>query len=139
MSVLTIVLIVLGGLAALGGLLVVAAGLMAGGRRREALEQNLLPPGKIEGVISLAGLPPHRGLILNLVFYEVGGPDAPPPHDGRPPAEAAKDVVNVLDDVNVDAESTVGVREQKFALEHPTGWFYVEVRAVLFRKRGENL
>src|SRR5579862_1323312 len=139
MSALTLVLIVVGALAVLGGLLVLAAGLMAGGRRREALEQDLLPPGKIEGVLALSGLPPHRGLILHLVFYEVGGPDVPPPYDGRPPAEAAKDVVNVLDDVNVDVESTAAVREQKFALEHPTGWFYVEVRAVLFRKRETNL
>ncbi len=139
MSILELVLIAVAAFVVLGGLLVLAMGLMAGGRRREALEQDLLPPGKIEGVISLTGLPPHRGLILNLVLYEVGGPDAPPPYDGRPPAEAAKDLVNVLDDVNVDVESTVAVREQKFTLEHPTGWFYVEVRAVLFRKRGENL
>lgn len=138
MSWVTLLLIV-GALVVGGGLVVLAAGLLVGRRRMEIQEQNLLPPGKVEGVIALSALPPHRGLILNLCFYEVGDPDAPPPYDGRPPADAARDLHNLLDDVNLDVESTAATRDLPFALEHPMGYFYVEVRAILFRKRDDAL
>jgi hypothetical protein len=138
MSGLSIVLIVIGALVLLGGMLVLG-GLMAGGRRMESLEQDLLRPGKIDGVIALSGLPPHRGLILTVCFYEVGSLDAPVPFDGRPPADAVRDAVKVLDDVDLEKESTATSRDHPFSLEHPVGYFYVEVRAILFRKRDENL
>jgi hypothetical protein len=34
---------------------------------------------KLEGAIAIAGLPPHRGLIVNLCFFSVGAADAPAP------------------------------------------------------------
>jgi hypothetical protein len=39
----------------------------------------------LEGTIAVAGLPPHRGLIVNLCFFPVGAADAPAPYGGDPP------------------------------------------------------
>ena len=42
--------------------------------------------GHLNGSITLAGLPPHRGLILNLCFYRVSDANSPVPFGGDPPA-----------------------------------------------------
>ena len=34
----------------------------------------------LDGTIAIAGLPPHRGLIVSLCFYRVEVADAPAPH-----------------------------------------------------------
>jgi hypothetical protein len=137
MTWLQIVLIGIGVLVVLGGLLV-AIGLMVGRSRLEAQEDALLPLGKVQGVIALSGLPPHQGVILNVCFYQVNAADSPPPYGGQPPPTAAVDLYKVYEDVHLDKESTATTREHPFSLEHPRGFFYVEVRAILFRKREDN-
>jgi hypothetical protein len=90
--------------------------------------------GRLDGTVSITGLPPHRGLIVNLCFYEVGGPDAPAPYGGDPPAEAATDCQKVAEHVHLREESRQPTFEQRFSIEHRTGHYYVQVRAILFRE-----
>src|SRR5581483_138349 len=73
-------------------------------RGRSAAEAHRM--AKLEGTIAVAGLPPHRGLIVNLCFYRVEAPDAPAPYDGDPPAEAATDCHEVLKEVDLNADSS---------------------------------
>ena len=58
--------------------------------------------GTLAGTVSLTGLPPHRGLILNLCLYSVPAADTPAPNAGDPPAEAATDCHEVYQQVNLD-------------------------------------
>ncbi|HLY11823.1 MAG TPA: hypothetical protein VKW04_21155 [Planctomycetota bacterium] len=137
MSWLTLLLILVGVLGLVGALFVVLVHHLVARQRREEEEESFQSPGKVAGIITLSELPPHRGLILNVCFYKVSAFDTPPPYDGQPPAKAAIDVHQVVEDVDVERESPATSREHPFALEHPTGYYYVEVRAILFRKRGD--
>ena len=64
---------------------------------------------KLEGTISMSRLPPKRGLIVNLCFFAVAGPDAPAPYGGDPPAEAATDCDKVFEQVDLQKESQENV------------------------------
>ena len=88
----------------------------------------------IEGKIALTGLPPHRGLIVTPCFFPVTGPSAPVPYDGEPPGGAATESHVVYEAVNLDHESTESSVEIAFAAERPLGYWYIQLRAVLFRK-----
>lgn len=90
---------------------------------------------RFQGTITLSGLPPHRGIILNVCFYKVSGFEAPPPHGGAPPASAAVDIHRIFEDVHLEEESRQTRIEQPFELDHEEGYFYVEVRPILFRER----
>lgn len=90
---------------------------------------------KLEGTISITGLPPHRGLIVNLCFFAVAGPDAPAPHNGDPPAEAVTISDKVFEQVDLDKESQETTFEHHFGVERSPGYYYVQVRAILFRSR----
>jgi len=89
--------------------------------------------GKLDGTISITGLPPHRGLIVNVCLFEVGGLDAPAPHDGDPPPEAVADTHKVVEDVHLHEESQRPTFEQTFHIDHRPGFYYVQVRVILFR------
>jgi hypothetical protein len=95
--------------------------------------------GSLDGTVSITGLPPHRGVIVHLCFYEVSGPDAPAPYGGNPPVEAATDCHKIIDYVHLDEETRQSTFEQPFTLEHRTGWYYVQVRAILFRERDGSI
>jgi hypothetical protein len=95
--------------------------------------------GRLDGTISLTGLPPHRGLILKLCLYPVSGPDRPAPHGGDPPAEAAIDCHKVVEQVDLNVESQQAESNQTFSLERPPGFYYVQVRAILFRSLDGSL
>jgi hypothetical protein len=88
---------------------------------------------KLEGTIAVAALPPHRGLIVSLCFYRVEAADAPAPYGGDPPAEAATDCQEVFKDVDLNAESSRAAYDLPFTVERPAGFYYVQVRAMLFR------
>jgi hypothetical protein len=91
--------------------------------------------GKLEGTVSISNLPPHRGLIVNLCFYGVDGPEAPAPHGGDPPAEAATDCQKIAEDVHPERESREATFERPFRIEHAIGWYYVQLRVILFREK----
>ena len=94
---------------------------------------------KIEGKISITGLPPHRGLIVNLCFFPVARPDAPVPYDGNPPSQAVTESHKVYENVNLDHETTASSVEISFATEGQLGYCYIQLRAVLFRKENEKV
>lgn len=88
---------------------------------------------KLEGTIAVAGLPPHRGLIVNLCFFPVTAADAPAPYGGDPPAEAVTDSHEVAKQVDLHTESSQSGYDLPFAVELPAGYYYLQVRAILFR------
>ncbi len=87
----------------------------------------------------MTGLPPHRGLIVSVCFYRVGSADAPKPYGGAPPAEAATDSHQVAKQVDLHTESVQTAYQLPFAIEHPVGFYYLQVRAILFRLHGEKV
>jgi hypothetical protein len=91
---------------------------------------------RLEGAISLSGLPPHRGLILNLCFFAVPTAEAPAPHDGDPPADAATDCEKLFERVDLESESQETTFEHEFRVERPAGYYFLQVRAILFRIEG---
>jgi len=91
------------------------------------------PKGRLAGAVSVSGLPPHRGLTLNVCFYRVPGPDAPAPFDGDPPAEAARDCHEVYSRVDLETELPQADYELPFTIERPSGFYYLAIRAILFR------
>ena len=95
---------------------------------------------KLEGNISISCLPPNRGLIVNLCFFAVAGTDAPVPYGGDPPAEAATDCDKVFEQVNLEKESRDSAVEVGFSVERAAGYYYVQVRVILFKtKEGKML
>ena len=87
----------------------------------------------LEGTITVSGLPPHRGLIVSLCFYRVEATDSSAPHGGDPPAEAATDCQEVFQQVDLDAESERAAYDLPFCIDRPAGFYYLQVRAILFR------
>jgi hypothetical protein len=94
---------------------------------------------KLEGKIAVVGLPPHRGLIVNLCFYGVEADDAPAPYAGDPPAEAATDCHEVVKRVDLNQESSQAAYDLPFSIDRPAGCYYLQVRAILFRTRGDKV
>ena len=88
---------------------------------------------KLEGSIAVAGLPPHRGLIVSLCFYRVEAADAPAPYGGDPPAGAATDCHEVVKQVDLNMESSQAAYDLSFGVGRPDGFYYLQVRAILFR------
>lgn len=90
---------------------------------------------RLEGTVSLAGLPPHRGLIIHLCFFAVTDADSPPPYNGDPPAEVITDCDTVFRQVDLDKESQETTFAHQFAIERSPGHYYVQLRVILFRVR----
>jgi hypothetical protein len=88
---------------------------------------------KLEGTIAIRGLPPHRGVIVNLCFFPVGAADAPAPYGGNPPGEAVTDNHEVAKQVDLHTELSQAAYDLPFFVERPTGFYYLQVRAILFR------
>jgi hypothetical protein len=87
----------------------------------------------LEGKIEITGLPPNRGLIVHLGLFEVSEPDAPAPYNGNPPPEAVTDSQKVIEDVHLRDESREPTFKRPFRIEHRPGYYYVQVRVILFR------
>jgi hypothetical protein len=94
---------------------------------------------KLEGTIAVTGLPPHRGLIVNLCFFPVRAADAPAPYGGDPPAEAVTDCHDVAKQVDLNTESSESGYNLPFAVERPAGYYYLQVRAILFRTQADKV
>lgn len=94
---------------------------------------------KLEGIIEISGLPSHRGLIVSLCFYQVEATDAPAPHGGDPPAEAATDCHEIFKQADLNAESERAFYELPFDVDRPIGFYYLQVRAILFRVQAGNV
>ena len=88
----------------------------------------------LSGCISISNLPPHRGLIITLVFFKAEGMDSVPPYNGHPPTESITDNIELCNKVDLECEMNDSQREVAFEIEHPTGHFYLQLRVILFRK-----
>jgi hypothetical protein len=71
--------------------------------------------------------------MVSLCFFRVGSADAPAPYGGDPPAEAATDCHQVAKQVDLNTESSQVRYELPFSVERPAGFYYLQVRAILFR------
>lgn len=94
---------------------------------------------KLEGTITFTGLPPRRGLIVNLCFFAVAGPHAPVPYNGDPPVAAVTDCDTVFDQVHLKKETQDSTFQCPFTVERSRGYYFVQIRAILFRLNGEKL
>src|SRR5947209_6364411 len=94
---------------------------------------------KLEGSIAVSGLPPHRGLIVSLCFLPVKSADVPAPYGGDPPAEAVTDSHEVAKQVDLHTESSQAGYELPFVVERPAGFYYLPVRAILFRTQADKV
>jgi hypothetical protein len=92
--------------------------------------------GRQEGTVSITGLPSHRGLILSVCFFRVDAADTPAPYAGDPPAEAVTDCHEVFKQVDLHTELLQTSYELPFRVERPAGYYYLQVRAILFRIEG---
>ena len=93
----------------------------------------------LEGNVTVSGLPPHRGLIVSLCFFRVAAATDPAPYGGDPPAEAVTDCHEVIKQVDLNRESSQATCHLPFAVERPAGFYYLQVRAVLFRTRKDKI
>jgi hypothetical protein len=80
-----------------------------------------------EGRIAVTGLPPHRGLIVNLCFFPVEAADAPVPYGGDPPAERVIDSHEVAKQVDLHTESLQSAYDLPFVVERPAGFYYLQL------------
>jgi hypothetical protein len=93
------------------------------------------PSVRLSGRALIEGVPPHQGVILSLAFFEVSSISDDPPYGGDPPAETVTDEIQLIEDVDLDrAESVSKTIEVPFEIEHRPGVFYIQLRALLFRK-----
>ncbi len=88
---------------------------------------------RLEGTIQITGLPPHRGLMVDLGFFAVASADTPAPHNGDPPAEAVTDCERLFEQVDLEKESPKSTFEHNFAVERRAGFYFVQLRVILFR------
>jgi len=88
---------------------------------------------KLEGTIQIAGLPPHRGFMIDVCFFSVESAGSPAPYDGDPPVDVVTDCDRVFERVDLEKESVETTFEQDFALERRAGYYFVQLRVILFR------
>jgi hypothetical protein len=81
--------------------------------------------GRLDGMVLLTGLPPHRGLMMHLHFYRVESVATPPPYNGEPPAEAAVDGHEIVTRIHLDTELQETSDEVSFSVERPAGFYYL--------------
>ena len=87
----------------------------------------------LAGKIALHNLPPHRGLSVNIAFFPVQDDKAPKPFGGDPPGDAIKDTETVFEAVDLANEITVSTRDIPFSLSRPPGYYYIQLRFILYR------
>ena len=90
---------------------------------------------KLSGTVLISRLPPNHGLIVNVCFFAVAGPDAPAPYAGDPPAEAATDCEKIFERVDPETESNDSTVEISLSVERTGGYYYAQVRVILFQRK----
>lgn len=94
---------------------------------------------RLNGTVVISGLPPHRGLILNVCFFPVPNADTPPPYGGNPPAESSTDFQKAFEHIDMDRESGQADFACDFSIERPDGFYYLQVRALLVRQASRQV
>lgn len=93
----------------------------------------------LEGTVALAGLPPHRGLIVNLCFFPVPSADTPAPFGGDPPTDAVTDCHQVIKQADLNTEVDQLAYDLPFTIQRPAGFYYLQVRVILFRAQAGKM
>jgi hypothetical protein len=93
----------------------------------------------LSGQIVLSNLPPHFGLSVSLAFLAVADANKPQPFDGDPPVGAIMDCPNVFEEVDLNVERFDESRLVPYQLERPSGYYYLQVRALPYRKENGRL
>lgn len=87
----------------------------------------------LSGQIAIENLPPNRGISATIAFFPVADEIAAKPYDGDPPGEAIKDSEHLLEEVDLDTETTVATRTIPFSVRRPAGHYYIQLRFILYR------
>jgi hypothetical protein len=87
------------------------------------------------GDVEITNLPPHFGLIASIAFFSVSGREVSAPYDGDPPGDAVEDSAQIFEQVDLETEVRMSARTVPFSIERPAGYYYLQLRAVLFRKQ----
>jgi hypothetical protein len=93
----------------------------------------------LEGTILITGLPPNSGINISLCFFAVDDIISTPPYGGDPPTEAATDCEKIVHQVDLDRESNDASFAHSFAVERPVGYYYLQVRVLLFRTTRQGM
>ena len=111
----------------------------AGSAVRRQNENATVPTRTLSGIVEVDKLPSHFGLSVNLVFFPVSDADDPAPHNGDPPADAVTDSDQLYNEVDLDIEIVDSKRTIPFSLSKLEGYYYIQVRILLYRKQGNKL
>ena len=90
---------------------------------------------KLNGTVAIAALPPHRGLIVSLCLFAVANAEDPAPYNGDPPPDASTDCEVLFEKVDLNEESRESTFQTRFSVERLPGYYYLQVRAILFREK----
>jgi hypothetical protein len=93
----------------------------------------------LHGAVSISELPPNRGMLLYLNLFRVKAPDSPAPYRGDPPPAVEGDMEKIYDQVDLEQESNEARLECGFSFDRPAGYYFVQVRALLFRVGDGNV
>ena len=94
---------------------------------------------KLAGEVAISNLPPHRGLIVSLAFFEVGSSNSQPPYNGDPPAEVVIDCSELYHSVDLNSERVDTSLNIPFSVEHASGHYYLQLRTILYRKHNDRM
>ena len=104
-----------------------------------AKDQRTLPTNTFAGQITIDNLPPHYGLTVSLAFFPVEGLDAEVPFDGDPPGDAVTDCPELYSNVDLENECADSTRNIPFSIEHESGYYYIQLRTLLYRKQDNKV
>ena len=90
---------------------------------------------KLNGTVAIVALPPYRGLIVSLCLFSVANSEDPAPYNADPPPDASTDCEVVFEKVDLNEESRESTFETHFRVERLPGYYYLQVRVILFREK----
>ncbi len=93
----------------------------------------------ITGNVVIEDVPHNYGMIVSLAFFPVKRKDDPPPHGTYPEEQYIKDTYEIMDTVNLDRERTEHQNVIPYTFTKKPGYYYVQIRAILFRKNSNNV
>lgn len=96
------------------------------------------PKYKLSGCIKIQSLPVNYGLIVDLAFFKINSLDDPVPYGGDPPSRAVKDVLEVARTVDLKTPREGSTEVFPFAAIRKRSLYYLQVRVIAFRKKGDG-
>ena len=94
---------------------------------------------RVTGEVSIANLPRHRGIMVSLCFFKVPGAESSPPDVDRIDPRELRDIQLLAKEVDLERDSRRIAFLNSFEFHHPEGFFYLQLRVVLFRKAADSV